>query len=205
MIRVICASFGLLLASPVWAPPALFQVVNVDAHDVLNIRATPSPTAAITGELRPGARSVEVLETRHGWGRILHGESSGWISLAYLDPMERPVVSGFQAPAGFTCAGTEPFWGLSVAPDGELVRHDMLTLGEERMSRITDARRARGRQEPFIYHFAGEGSGMLLVRSGQCSDGMSERAYGWQAVLDVRDEDGARLMEGCCWTEIEAR
>ena len=183
------------------APP-LYRVVNVDAHDTLNIRATPSPTAAILGDLPPDTRSVEVLETRHGWGRILSGEGSGWISLAYLDVMDRPSVAGFDAPAGLHCAGTEPFWGVAINPDGSAVYHDMMTLGEDRTMAITDARTARGRFAPFIYHVDGELTGMALIRPAQCSDGMSDRTYGWEAVVDMRDEAGARLMEGCCWTPV---
>lgn len=185
------------------AAPPLYRVVNVDAHDTLNIRATPSPTAAILGDLPPDTRSVEVLETRHGWGRILSGEGSGWISLAYLDVMDRPSLAGFNAPAGLQCAGTEPFWGVAIHADGSAVYHDMMTLGEDRTMVISDARTARGRFAPFIYHFEGEVAGMALIRPAQCSDGMSDRVYGWEAMIDMRDEAGARLMEGCCWTPRE--
>lgn len=88
------------------AQPALYRVVNVDSHDVLNVRQTPSPTSAIVGALPPGTRRVEVLEARHGWGRILMPGGEGWVSLAYLAEMERADIAGHTAPGGFSCAGT---------------------------------------------------------------------------------------------------
>ncbi|WP_203293536.1 COG3650 family protein [Maricaulis parjimensis] len=202
-ILAVALMLALVPAGKLLAQPTLYRVVNVDAHDTLVIRATPSTTSAIIGTLQPTASAVEVLEVRHGWGRILQDEGSGWVSLAYLSEMPRPGVAGMDAPAGLQCSGTEPFWGLSIRPDGSAIYHDMMTLGEERVVTITDARTARSRFEPFIYYFTGEIEGMALIRPGRCSDGMSDRDYGWQAVVDARDGEGARLMEGCCRTPVQ--
>ena len=54
----------LMTAGPAQAQPAVYRVVNVDSHDVLNVRRTPSPTSALVGSLPPGASRIEVLETR---------------------------------------------------------------------------------------------------------------------------------------------
>ena len=191
-----------LLAGPLAAQPAPYRVVNVDQTDTLQIRETPSPTGAIIGTLGPNARQVEVLEARHGWGRILAGEGQGWVSLAYLAPQERARLDAFDAPAGFHCTGTEPFWGLEIAGSGTVRFHDALTLGEDRTADIFDARTASARFDPHVYHFTGDVSGFAVVSAARCSDGMSERDYGWRALVDVRDDEGGRFLEGCCRTPV---
>lgn len=182
------------------AQPAVYRVVNVDSGDVLNVRRTPSPTSAIVGALPPGAARVEVLETRHGWGRILMRGAEGWVSLAYLAETERAAIDGHTAPGGFSCAGTEPFWGLRIGMDGSGRFNDAMTLGEERGFAISDARTAQGRFYPYVYHFSGEASGIAVIEPRACSDGMSEREYGWHVVADIGDGEGRRLLDGCCWT-----
>lgn len=191
---------GMAASGAAMAQPALYRVVNVDSHDVLNVRQTPSPTSAIVGELPPGTARVEVLEARHGWGRILMRGGAGWVSLAYLAEMERTDIAGHTAPGGFSCAGTEPFWGLEVGMDGDGRFNDAMTLGEERDFRVTDARTARGRFYPYVYRFEGEAGGFAVIAPQACSDGMSDRAYGWHVVADIGDGEGRRLLDGCCWT-----
>ena len=197
---LILAATASIASGPAMAQPAVYRVVNVDSTDVLNVRRTPSPTSAIVGALPPGAGRVEVLETRHGWGRILMRGGEGWVSLAYLAEAERAMIDGHSAPGGFSCAGTEPFWGLEIGVDGTGAFNDAMTLGEERAFRIADARTARGRLHPYVYHFGGEASGFAVVTPRACSDGMSERDYGWHVVADIGDGEGRRLLDGCCWT-----
>lgn len=190
----------LMTAGPAQAQPAVYRVVNVDSHDVLNVRRTPSPTSALVGSLPPGASRVEVLETRHGWGRVLLRGAEGWVSLAYLAEDERPDIPGQSAPGGFACAGTEPFWGLEIDAGGQGRFNDAMSMGEERGLEVSDVRTARGRMYPFVYRFEGEVTGFALVSPQACSDGMSERGYGWRVSADVEDGEGRRLLDGCCWT-----
>src|SRR6056297_2028202 len=81
----------LALAAPasatVEAWPALYDVAGVSEGDVLNIRAEPSASSEIIGELDPDETAVEVMEmSRDGnWGRVNTDERSGWASLAFLD------------------------------------------------------------------------------------------------------------------------
>ena len=190
----------LVVAAPLAAQPATYRVVNVDADDVLNVRRTPSPTSAIIGSLAPGTARVEVLEERYGWGRVLLPGADGWVSLAYLAQTERSAIPGHSAPGGFSCAGTEPFWGLEIGTGGEGRFNDALSLGEDRPFRIVDARTARGRFTPYVYRFEGEATGFAVIEARRCSDGMSERGYGWHVSADVGDGEGRRLLDGCCWT-----
>lgn len=199
---LILAATALTAGGAAVAQPALYRVVNIDSTDVLNVRRTPSPTSAIVGALPPGAERVEVLETRHGWGRILMRRGEGWVSLAYLAETERAAIEGHAAPGGFSCAGTEPFWGLDIGVDGTGAFNDAMTVGEEREFRIEDARTARGRFYPYVYHFDGEASGFAVIAPQACSDGMSERGYGWHVVADIGDGEGRRLLDGCCWTPV---
>jgi len=197
---LILAVSAVLAGGSALAQPAVYRVVNVDSGDVLNVRRTPSPTSAIVGSLPPGAERVEVLETRHGWGRILMRGAAGWVSLAYLAEDERAMIEGYTAPGGFSCAGTEPFWGLAIGMNGTGAFNDAVTLGEERSFAIGDARTAQGRFYPYVYHFDGEASGFAVIEPRACSDGMSEREYGWHVVADIGDGEGRRLLDGCCWT-----
>ena len=38
----------------------------------------------------------------------------------------------------------------------------------------------------------------LSVAADSCSDGMSDRLYGWRAQLLVHDDGAATMMRGCC-------
>lgn len=191
---------GLGAAPPAVAQVSIHRVVNVAPSDVLNIRATPSPTSAIVGSLAPGTSQVEVLERRHGWGRVLVDGGEGWVSLAYLAESERAAIPGLDAPGGFACAGTEPFWGLTIGTDGSGSWNDLATLGEARAVSVDDARTAGNRHEPFVYRFSGEAEGMAVLSREACSDGMSDIAYGWRAYVDVADGAGRRFVTGCCRT-----
>ncbi|WP_300543280.1 SH3 domain-containing protein [Maricaulis sp.] len=199
-VAALCAALSGLTAGTAHARPDVHRVVNVDQTDVLNIRETPSPTSAIVATLSPNARMVEVLETRHGWGRVVVRGGEGWVSLAYLAAMDRTPIPGQGAPGGFRCAGTEPFWGLDIGTDGTGRYHDMMSLGEERAIAVSESRTASGRFQPFVYRFGGEAGGVAVVTEGMCSDGMSDRQYGWRAYVDAEDGEGVRFVEGCCWT-----
>ncbi|RKQ95568.1 SH3 domain-containing protein [Maricaulis maris] len=185
------------------AQPQLYRVVNVDQTDTLNVRATANPTAAIVDTLSPNASRVEVLEERHGWGRVIAGEGEGWINLAYLLRMERPAIGEFDAPGGLQCSGTEPFWGLQLHESGDATYYDGESLGAELALNVVDARTARARPDPHVYYLSGAAEGVAVIASGQCSDGMSDRRYGWQASVDMRSPDGvSRLVQGCCFTPV---
>ena len=184
------------------AEAGVYRVVNVDESDVLNIRAAPDAGSEIVGALAPGAAMIEVVEEHAGWARIITGEGHGWVSMAYLEPIMRPVTRG-GAPLALQCSGTEPFWGLALDGDESVRFYDGMGSGEEVAARLTESREAQSRPWPFVYYFEGDVSGVAVLDRAQCSDGMSDIDYVWRAYVDVRDgENGARFLEGCCRTPL---
>jgi uncharacterized protein YgiM (DUF1202 family) len=109
---------AVLFAGTASAQPQLYRVVNVASDDVLNIRAEPTASSAVVGAFSPGTQRVQVLREEAGWGRVSAGESMGWVSLAYLDPMEQPGAGDWDAPGALMCGGNEPFWGVRIGEDG---------------------------------------------------------------------------------------
>ena len=187
----------LLAASPARADvPARHVVAGVPPDDVLNVRAGPAASSADIGDLVNGD-AVEVIATDGGWGRIVHGEGNGWVSLAYLEPAPASRVGESPIPVGLICAGTEPFWslatddGASVAfsepgPDG---------IAEDR-ARVEWAGAASGRSgfPAALRARSADADYALVLRPAACSDGMSDRDYGWAAEVLA----GERLLTGCC-------
>lgn len=181
----------------------LYRVINIDAVDSLDVHETASPISAILTELSATAEMVEVLEEESGWGRILVNGVEGWVSMAYLTPMPRPRAGHTQAPGGFICAGTEPFWGLEIETTGQFGFHDAQTFGETRRADLTRALTASSRPYPYSYRFQGDVSGIAIIDRAECSDGMSDFDYGWRVFIEVQDaQDDPRLMEGCCRTPV---
>ena len=189
--------------SIVEAQPGVYRVVDVGASDVLNIRAAADARSEILGGLAPDAVMVEVLEQDEGWGRIVFEEENGWVNLGFLSPMERQTAGEFNAPGQFQCMGTEPFWGAEIGRDGGFRFYDAMSMGEDLSADLTSAETASARPEPYHYRFDGEISGSLTIAAQTCSDGMSDRDYGWRVYLFAYDrENGRRFVDGCCMTPL---
>ncbi|MEL6168935.1 MAG: SH3 domain-containing protein [Pseudomonadota bacterium] len=196
MIRT---TFGLLLlATSALAAdldsPALFAVTNVETGDVLNIRAAPDASSQILDGLQPGATvEVTAMGAEGRWGRVNTDETSGWASLKYLERLP-----GAETGLGYPvteCFGTEPFWSLDLASDVPVFQ----ILGEDEVT-LTVRREVRGQGRPdrqaIIFDLT-EGTGVLVVATRTCSDGMSDRAYGLGGDL-VLGGPSARMLSGCC-------
>lgn len=176
------------------ALPALFDVARVAANDVLNVRAEPDASAQIVATLGPDQRGVEVVERNEGgtWGRIMTGEGTGWVSLAYLD--RQPGQAGF--PALQSCTGTEPFWGLwpdsggwlYSSPDGP--DHSLDELWRDGSVSHT------GRYGLVLGWE--DIAASVVIRRELCSDGMSDRLYGLSADVLMTEGGQTRLLTGCC-------
>ena len=183
------------LAAVLWAPwvaaqdlPARFSVTGVAASDVLNIRAAPSAGAPILGTLAPDARGVEVLGLEGAWARLGLPEGEGWAASRFLaaEPAQDPRA----APVPLRCVGTEPFWSIAVTEAGSVFE-----TPEE-----TRDLRPIGRAEGFggfvlAFDDRGETRDLTVMRA-ECSDGMSDRSYGFQALVWNRGEE---VLEGCCF------
>lgn len=196
---------GLLSHPADAAEPGFYAVTGVASGDVLNIREEPDSNAAILESLEPGASPVEVLETvtKGGgeWGRVLAGDGNGWVSMRFLDPVDVPVLAGTEIPDGLSCGGTEPFWGARITASGGIVFAPM--DGPETALPIEKATNAVGRNTRFaVLARAGETTARaMLARFESCTDGMSDRDFGWRIDLLLEkpgDASYPQLYEGCC-------
>jgi uncharacterized membrane protein len=187
------------------AEPGFYAVTGVASGDVLNIREEPDANAAIVESLEPGASPVEILETitKGGgeWGRVLAGDGNGWVSMRFLDPVDVPVLAGTEIPDGLSCGGTEPFWGARITASGGIVFAPM--DGTETALPIEKATNAIGRNTRFaVLARSGDMSARaMLARFESCSDGMSDREFGWRIDLLLEkpgDASYPQLYEGCC-------
>ncbi len=186
--------------------PALYDVSGVVAGDVLNIRERPDAASPIVGTLGPDTKDVEVIRANDDgtWGLVNTGERSGWASLSYL--ARQDGQAGGMPPIR-QCFGTEPFWTL----DHEGAELRLSTMDGPALDGLVSGRFAsRSRPDRFVYrgYLRSEDAGPLEItlslRLEACNDGMSDREYGIDIDMLVRDgdaEDGLRrpfLYSGCC-------
>lgn len=201
---VIAAGFA-TAAPSLAAEPGFYRVTGVVAGDVLNIRPEPGPGGEPLAGLQPGAFPVEVLEVRDvngaQWGRVLAGDGNGWVAMKFLATAEVPVIEGTEIPDGLSCSGTEPFWGARLTNAGGLRFSDI--DGTDTILPLGRAMNATGRMHRFAVK-ADDGKTFataMLGRFESCSDGMSDRDFGWRIDLLLEkegDPDFPLLFEGCC-------
>lgn len=185
-----------LLGTTVFAQefPSSYFVTDVAADDKLNIRRNPEAASEVIGEYDPYRLNVEILEvTADGaWGKVGLGEGAGWVSMSYLTAT--PAAQPGTIPRPMSCSGTEPFWSLTMNPRGD----DYLMLGEtNRALLMTHEETATN---GYLATFA-EGPRThrtLIIQSLPCSDGMSDRPFGFRATLfnAISGENG--VQSGCC-------
>lgn len=170
------------------AAPAISAVSGVSAGDALNVRSGPSTEDPVIGGLPNGAAVEVTARTGDGWARILHGEGNGWVAMRYLQERRAEEV-----PETLFCGGTEPFWSLTLESDGAMTFTEM----EGASSRMSPAWRhsVAGRSNG---SFAiGSDSYIALFHRRDCSDGMSDRTYGW-ALDFLRTGGQGAYLQGCC-------
>ena len=187
---------ALLLPLPAWADafPSSYQVKDVAEGDVLNIRTNPNSAAQKIGEIGPYGFNVEVLETTPDgtWGKVGLPEGNGWVSMRYLEaiPMEDPHL----VPRPLSCFGTEPFWSISLYPRG--AEFNSPDTGAVPMSVLEEAVSPEG-----YFIRLEEGPTLnrtLIVTRQKCSDGMSDREYGFATLMFLSAPDGNGTFSGCC-------
>ncbi|MCP5088773.1 MAG: hypothetical protein GY952_18430 [Rhodobacteraceae bacterium] len=176
--------------------PELAQVSGVAADDHLNVRAKDSGASEDIGDLQPGAK-VEVLRLDDSgkWANILWEEGNAWIAARYLVPLQRPLSKGGM-PLGLTCGGTEPFWDLILNVD-ETTKIEIAGL-EPEYGTLDWSTQSRNTTITFGFRI-GYSHGVLS--SEVCSDGMSDRVYGWAIELLLERSGDATLYSGCCWVK----
>ncbi|WP_211299502.1 COG3650 family protein [Pukyongiella litopenaei] len=184
----------LVLAAPAASAqsyPALHDITGVSSF--LNIRQGPGTGFAKVGRFLPGDTGIEVTGVNEAgtWGRVNHQEQAAWVFLAYLarqpDDPDRPLT------ASFRCFGTEPFWALALTQGDTAV----LTTpsGPDQTFPVGMLAAASNRTEPWLLDM-GAGA-VAVIHRAECSDGMSDRAYG--LAIDLLTGAAPRtLMDGCC-------
>lgn len=174
--------------------PAAFSVTGVDADDALNIRAKPSANAEIIGQIGPYALNIEVLELSGNskWGKVGTPEGNGWVAMTFLELM--PLADPTKVQRPLSCRGTEPFWSVSLlaggaeynSPDTGAV--PLMVTGE---SVAPNGALVMLEEGPTLTH-------TLLVLREACSDGMTDREYGFSTRLFTQAPDGNSAAKGCC-------
>lgn len=184
---------GLTAAQADTRYPALFDVSGVEIGDVLNLRATPSASSAIAGGLPPDAKGVEVVGVSEDgkWGLIATGEGNAWVALRFLTA--QPAKAGLPGP--LLCLGTEPFWSLR--HDGRAAEWSTPETPAEALSVVPVVVAPEG------YLVAAQSAAgqtlQMLVSRENCSDGMSDRQFGFAARLFRHGAaDANQLLRGCC-------
>ena len=174
--------------------PASYSVKGVAASDALNIRAEPSSKAEIMGEIGPYDLNIEVLALSSDgkWGKVGVPEGNGWVSMAYLDLIE--PADPYLVPRPLSCMGTEPFWSVSLYPRG--AEYNSPDTGAVPMTVTHEAVAAQG----YLIQLE-EGPTLnrtLVVTREACSDGMSDRAFGFATRMFTEAPDGNDALHGCC-------
>ena len=173
--------------------PAQFSVTGVAADDVLVIRSEPSADSPAIGELLPYAINVEVMDlARDGsWGMVWSGESVGWVAMRY---MERQEVLAATVPRPLYCYGTEPFWHIGLDPRGQ--GYELMGEARRDLTLISESIAQNG----YLVTLQDEAAQpwTLIVERRSCSDGMSDRLFGFSVMLFSHGADGAYVHTGCC-------
>lgn len=194
LVALFLALWPLSLSAQIYDLPALYDVTGVAADDVLNIRAAPVHTAEKRGELAPFRTGVEVLafDEDRTWGMVADGEGSGWVALRYM-ARQPGQDTGEKLPVPMYCSGTEPFWSLEITAENVT----FIDPG-------TDAPPLIMHRDPVpsLLHsprgalVAGDITG-FVTKEG-CSDGMSDRPYGWSVDFFRTGNGGSYPFSGCC-------
>ena len=179
--------------------PAFYNVSGVAEDDVLNIRAAPGTAASIIGTLTSTDRFIEVVaqDDSGDWGQISTGEQSGWVAMRYL--VRRTNQPADILPRPLSCAGTEPFWSLSLRrePTAEL-----RNLGEDpiQFTNLYAVNSSNRTDRYAIFGQSEEGDSVLtaVFHRAACTDGMSDRAYGISLDVFLTNESGVQFLSGCC-------
>ncbi|MFO7804140.1 MAG: SH3 domain-containing protein [Paracoccaceae bacterium] len=175
--------------------PWVYNVTGVAEDDRLNIRAAPDGDSAILGDYYAYAVNIEVLETTPDgrWGKVGADGRNGWVAMRFLD--RQPDDFPHEFPRPMVCSGTEPFWTL-----GGYLRGNSYSEPERTSENLTMIQQGRAGMEG-AYAIFEEGPTLnhhLIVKRGACNDGMSDRDFGWQAMLFTEAPDGNSVKSGCC-------
>ena len=171
--------------------PALYDVENVAADDMLNVRNMPDASAEIIGTLSFDATNIKVVEVddERLWGRVNIPEGSDWVSLRFME--KHPRWSGSFPPVT-SCFGTEPFWDLTRTP----ARTELKLFGDT-LENVSETHELTSQVR--LDHFGmAIGNSRAFITENQCSDGMSDNLYGLTIDVFTQIDGNPALLSGCC-------
>jgi uncharacterized membrane protein len=185
-MRLAAVAVLLLCAGAAQAAPSL-HVVGVAANDTLNLRSSPDAKAAKTGTLPPDASGITVVAVDSksaDWVKIAKGNVGGWVNAKFL-----AYETG--TPVRLTCAGTEPFWDMTVGYGFAALTFN----GDKSRLALDEPTTPAARPEPWLIPVHGK-PGFLLAAKPEtmCSDGMSDQDYPYSMLVRAGDV----FAEGCC-------
>lgn len=192
----------ILLVFLLWGPgalatefPALGSVVGVATNDSLNIRAQPSARSEIRGAYSWNRRDIEIVAVSQNgrWGQVNHEEGTGWVSLRYVSLTQ----DASSLPSALFCFGTEPFWNAKIEPNKLTFSSIETPKTSETMSDWLPSANLTGKMAMLGTAGHPAASGVVVTRQ-MCSDGMSDRAYGYSIDLMKRTSEQQFLVSGCC-------
>ena len=209
-MRLTLATLALLTilagTAPAQTVPFLADVTGVAADDALNIREHPRGSAQRLGELAPDARNLEVvaLSDSGDWAQVNFGEQTGWVAARFLTSRTRPLLPGTFFDNGLICFGTEPFWALTARRGTAEVTFSRADGPDRRFKRLYVGNSAN--MGPYAQALLAEDAkGRMTgsLRSGTCSNGMSDNLYALEFDVLVEGGDGPVLLSGCCSLQAE--
>lgn len=174
--------------------PRLHDVTGVAADDVLNVRAGPGGSHPIVGTLQPDQKGVEVVRVEGNWGQVNVEEQAGWASMRFLTPRDDGNLGNNPR---LSCYGTEPFWNLDIHQGQQA----FMTTPENYDGETYHVGLFQGawsESPKWLLHGSSDrhALAMVLFRTS-CSDGMSDREFGFDATVVLNGPD-ARTFTGCC-------
>lgn len=200
MIRIPLIAALLALPAVLQAEPSYHRVIGVAANDVLNVRAEPSASSADIGDLAHDARRIEAFEFEPtgNWARIALNERDGWVSTRFLTRDEVPTLGDTTLPQGLICGGTEPFWALGLYGEDARYSHPVDGDTDFAFDSIVTAEGRLG--SPALVTLATEDNRVIeaTISGAACSDGMSDRSYGWTITMQLIAPGQRRFLSGCC-------
>ena len=193
------ALLALLSGAPAAHAFETYIVTGLKPGDTLTLRAEPSDGGKLSDWKEIGripAGSANVLGTGRSktvgnqrWHEVVFNDAHGWVNGKFLEAGE-PADLKDQT---FQCAGTEPFWGVTLGPGGgEYSAPDVtVPLTTDRVQPST------ARLFPLLYRLKdakGQTYRASVSHQTWCSDGMSDYDFAFQVLLSNDEE----FQEGCC-------
>lgn len=200
MNRVFTGLAALAVTGSALAEPTYHRVTGVAADDVLNIRAAPRATSADIGDLAHDAHRIEVFEfdASGNWAHIAQNGRDGWVSARFLARDEVATLADSTVPVGLVCSGTEPFWALDL--HGTEARYSLPGDGDTDFA-LDSVDVAEGHSgSPALITASADTKEVIeaTVTGITCSDGMSDRSYGWTMTMQLGKPGQQRFLKGCC-------